>query len=324
MERHARPQAEYRPAAVTLLEEQFPGPVITPATILEQDLAIDSMDWLELVLEVRRRLGVDLDGPAISRIKSARDLIHEIAAARPLERGLCSSLSPLDAPEAFLGQQGRHWLDPLGSTELAGGWCVYVLNWLLVRPAFRLRIRGREQLPTKGPFVITPHHESYLDSFVLAATLSFPLLRNTYWAAWTGVAFSPTFRLLRRLTHILPVDSSWGAASSLAYGAAVLRRRQNLVWFPEGMLSRSAGLLDLKPGIGLLLAHYPVPVVPVHLRGTSAALPPGRKVPRPGPVEVVFGAQLDPRDYIVSGDSCRSQERIIRALHEALERLQEA
>jgi len=305
------------------LKELYPGQLISPDTSLERDLGVDSMDWLHLALEIRRRWGIDIDGAAISRIATLRDLLREVAARPPLKRAESAQATPLEHPEEFLGEERRYWLEPLGRAELAAAWCLYACNWLLVHAAFRLRVRGRERLPESGPFVLAPRHMSYLDPFVLAAVLSFPLLRRTYWAAWTGVAFGATFRPLRRLTHVVPVDSSWGAASSLAYAAAVLRRRQNLVWFPEGRLSQSGDLLELKPGTGLLLARYPLPVVPVYLQGTGEALPPGRKLPRPRPIDVVFGAPLDSRQLVEQEDGNGGPARIISALYDAFSRIQE-
>ena len=303
------------------LQEQYSFQHVCPETLLEADLGIDSMDWLHLALEIRRRWGINLDGAAISRIKNVCDLLRE-AAAGPRLTAAASLARPLDEPEPFLGEQQRYWLDTLSATELVAARCLYACNWLLVRAAFRVHVHGLSHLPAAGPFVLAPHHTSYLDPFVLAATLNFDLLRRTYWAAWTGVACGAGFRVLRRLTHVVPVDSSWGAASSLAFGAAVLRRRHNLVWFPEGKLSPSGELLDLKPGIGLLLARYPVPVVPVQLQGTWKALPAGKWVPRPGPIDVVFGPPIDSR-RIAIGDAKQAPDRIVSVLHQEMARLQE-
>jgi len=71
----------------------------------------------------------------------------------------------------------------------------------------------------------------------------------------------------------------------------------------------------------MLLEHYPVPVVPVFLNGTREALPPGRKLPRPGHVEVVFDRPLDPRALEQTGKGDTPHERIVDALHEELVRL---
>ena len=137
-------------------------------------------------------------------------------------------------------------------------------------------------------------------------------------AGWTGVAYGPIFRLLRRLAHVVPIDPDRAAASSLAFGAAVLRDKHNLVWYPEGGHSKTGELMRLRPGIGMLLKRYPVPVVPVHLEGTRDSLPPGQWVPRMGRIEITFGSPLDPRELEKQGQGDQPFERITNALHDKI------
>jgi long-chain acyl-CoA synthetase len=302
------------------LADRFPESRITPDASPQLDLGIDSLEWLNLTLEIRQCCGVELGEEAIGRIETVRDLLREVAE-RPHAEGVGPEAAPLEHPEEVLGDERRRWLAPLGPAELAAARGLYTLNWMLVHAAFRLSVHGRERLPKEGPLVLAPNHESYLDSSVLAAVLDFGLLSRTYWAGWTGVAFGPIFRVLRRLAHVVPIDPDRAAASSLAFGAAVLRDRHNLVWYPEGGHSRTGELQPLKPGIGLLLEHDPVPVVPVHLDGTRDALPPGRILPRPGRIRIAFGRPLDPRELERKGRGDRPHERITSALHDEMARL---
>jgi long-chain acyl-CoA synthetase len=156
-----------------------------------------------------------------------------------------------------------------------------------MRSFFRLRCSGLECLPAERPFLMTPNHTSFLDPPALAASLDYGLLRNTFWTGWTGIVFKNALRrAAARLVQAVPIDTERGAASSLAFGAAVLKRRMALVWFPEGARSEDGSLQPFKPGVGLLLEHYPVPVVPVIIRGVYAAWPRRRWLPRFQSIEV--------------------------------------
>jgi long-chain acyl-CoA synthetase len=304
------------------LAEHFSDQRLTPDTSPQLDLGIDSLEWLNLTSEIRSRTGIELSEDAISRIETVRDLLREVAE-HPEAKAAGPPVDPLEEPDKVLGDEKAWWLAPLGSIEQIAARCLHALDWLLVHSAFRLSVHGRRRLPEAGPFVLSPNHVSYLDSFVLAGVLDFKLLEHTYWAGWTGVAFGPIFRVLRRLCHVVPIDPDKAAASSLAFGAAVLKSKHNMVWYPEGGHSKTGELGPLKPGTGLLLHRYPVPVVPVHLGGTRDALPPGHWLPRPGRhIEIIFGDPLDPRELEKQGQGDTPHERITTALHAKMAELQ--
>src|SRR5207245_2058579 len=107
--------------------------------------------------------------------------------------------------------------------------CLFAWNRALMRGLFRLRVQGIEHLPAQGPFLLAPNHASYLDPPAVAAALDYRWLRETYWGGWTGAVFSnPLSRLLSRLAQVVPIEPERAALSSLAFGAAVLKRRKNL------------------------------------------------------------------------------------------------
>src|SRR5207302_5692351 len=98
--------------------------------------------------------------------------------------------SPVQQPEEVLTDEQKRWLEPLGPirTFIARG--LVAVDGLLMRWLFRVRAEGLAHLPSEGPYVLAPNHASYLDSFAIAAALGHDRLRHTYWAGWTGVAFS--------------------------------------------------------------------------------------------------------------------------------------
>jgi long-chain acyl-CoA synthetase len=167
---------------------------------------------------------------------------------------------------------------------------------------------------------MTPSHASFLDPLVLSAAMGRRRLERTYWGGWTGVAFANfLMRGISRLWRVLPVDQERGAGASLALAAAVLKRGDCLIWFPEGERSRTGELLPFRPGIGILLTRFPRPVVPVSIRGTFEALPPGRWWIRPGPVTVTFGPALEPRRLVTPEMSHEdAARRIVHALQTAV------
>jgi long-chain acyl-CoA synthetase len=248
------------------LGERFHDRRVTPDTNLQLDLGIDSLEWLNLTMEIRQHAGVELSDGAIGGIETVRDLLRVVGEQGERVEG-APRISPLEQPEEVLNEEQKLWLQPLGPMGRFFGRVLFGVDRVLMRSLFRVRAEGLEHLPDKGPYVLTPNHASYIDSLVLAAALGHDRLRHTYWAGWTGVAFSNPFtRLVSRLARVVPIDTAHSAATSLAFGAAVLKNGENLIWYPEGGLSPTGKLQPFKPGIGVLLHQFHVPVVPVLIK----------------------------------------------------------
>jgi long-chain acyl-CoA synthetase len=303
------------------LARRYTDQHVTPDTRLQLDLGIDSLEWLNLTLEIRQHAGIDLDEEAVSRIDTVRELLQEVTESPELAADH-ARLSPLEHPETVLDERQQRWLAPLGASLTAMAKCYYRLNQTLARHLFHVRVQGLDHLPEHEPFILTPNHLSYLDPFVLAACLDFDRLHRTYWGGWTGVAFTnPLSRFFSRLAQVVPIDANRAVLSSLAFGAAVLKRRQNLIWFPEGHRSESGDLQPFQPGIGMLLDHFQIPVVPVSIRGTYEAMPPGAVRPRRRHVSILIGDPLDPKTLVNQGQGDQRHERIVQALHDHMAQL---
>jgi long-chain acyl-CoA synthetase len=293
-----------------LLAARYPDRRLAPDASLQLDMDIDSLGWVNLTLEIGEKTGIELDEAAIGRIDTVGDLLREVASGNGRTTRHVSSF---ERPEEVLDDRQKRWLTPLGQAGSALARSMFALNRVIMRGLFCLRVEGLENLPEEGPFIIAPNHVSYLDSFAVAAALDHRVLRHTYWAGWIGAAFgNPLTRLVSRLAQVVPIDPDRAGLSSLAFGAAVLKRGQNLVWFAEGERSPTGSLRPFKPGVGLLLGNYPVPVVPAFIRGTYETMPRGRFLQRLGQVTVTFGEPFDPRSL---DGTTGPQEQVVGAVH---------
>ena len=303
-----------------LLAGRYPDVRLTPETSPQLDLGMDSMEWVNLTMEIGQRVGVELDEEAIDQIDTVRDLLEEVAEG-DASGGAASGASPLEKSEEVLSDEQKRWLKSLGPGMSALARGMFALDRAAMRGMFRMSVEGLENLPEEGPFVVAPNHASYLDPFALAAALGYRRLRRTYWAGWAGAALSnPLNRLVSRLAQTVPIDPDRAGISSLAFGAAVLKRGKNLVWFPEGERSSTGKLQPFKPGVGLLLDHFRVPVIPVFIHGTHEAMPRGTALIRPGKITIVFGKPLDVEKLEQQGED-RQGDRITQALHDRVAEL---
>lgn len=299
------------------LAQRYADQRLTPDTSPALDLGVDSLEWLNLTLEIRERTGVELGEEAIGHIETVRDLLQVVAEASEEAAPATSPEDFLAHPEEALSERQRRWLQPLGWPSAALARSLFRLNRFLMRRLFRLHVKGLEDIPEEGQFVFVSNHGSYLDPFLIAAALEPGRLRRTYWGGWVGAAFrTPLQRLTSRLAGVIPIDPKRGVLSSLALGAAVLKRQKNLIWFPEGERSPSGKLQPFKHGIGLLLEHIPVAVVPVVLHGSYEALPRGKWLPHLQAITVSFHAPLDPARLAQEAEGDKAYQRITSALQE--------
>jgi long-chain acyl-CoA synthetase len=293
-----------------LLVRRYPDKRLTPDTSLQFDLAVDSLEWLNLTLEIAEKSGVEITEEAIARIDTVRDLLREV-----LEAGEGAGVDPLAQPYAILNEAEKRWLLPLGFVSNVTARFLYAVGRVLMRLFFRVNAEGLENVPMDRPWIMTPNHVSYLDPFALAAVLSWSQLRATYWAGWTGIVTANAFmRFLSRLGRILPVEPTRAARSGLALGAIVLQSGKNLVWFPEGGRSPTGEVQPFKPGIGMLVERFPTAVLPVSIQGTREAMPLGAKVPRLRPIRVLIGKPCTADELMREGHGEKPHERIANAL----------
>ncbi len=297
------------------LAERFHDLRLTPDTSLADELGIDSLSWVDLTLALQDRAGIDLDDSAIERVETVRDLLQEAAGAAEAKEGRGELKKQLGDPESMLEDDQKKALEPPGPTRRVFGWLLLGPARLLSRLLMRVEVRGR--LPDDGPCLIAPNHLSFVDPLALLPALTRKDLESLYWAGLEDYLFSNRIsRAFSRTARILPIDPGSAPRRSLAVAAACVERGYGLIWFPEGERSPDGELQRLRPGIGLVLAAQPVPVVPVRIEGTREVMAPGHRFPRPGKrVRVIIGDPVSPETY-------GTEEReIVKVLQSALEDL---
>ncbi len=300
------------------LNEKFPDAEITLDKSPQLDLNVDSLEWLNLTLEIQERFGVELNEEAIAQIDTVRDLIKAIVDAA---HSGDNTVSPFEKPEQFIDDSQKEWLKPLNPFMLSLARLLYWSNFYLMRICFKISAEGLEKIP-KGQVIFTPNHASYLDPFAIAAILDFNRMHKTQWAGWAGIALNNPFNaFIYRLAQAIPIEAKRSLISSLALAAAVLKNKKSLVWFPEGERTLTGKLLPFKSGIGTLLQHFEVKVVPVRLVGTREALPPGAFFPRLKKITVIFGEPILPEQLLKEGSGNNDAERIANCLHDKVNEL---
>lgn len=160
---------------------------------------------------------------------------------------------------------------------------------------FRVSATGLEHVPSEGAYIISPVHRSNLD---FAMVLVLTKRRIRYLAKdslWKGGGFWA--RLFTALGGI-PVARGTADREALRTCIQVVEAGEPLVIFPEGTRQHGPVIEDLFDGPAFVQSRTGVPIVPVGIGGSEAAMPKGSKIPKPRKVCVVVGPALPPSDAV--------------------------
>ncbi len=167
----------------------------------------------------------------------------------------------------------------------------------VMRNELSVEVYGIDELrQLVGPAVIVANHASHLDAAVLASTLPAERRRRTavgvvgdyFFDSWLRSSASAiAFNTFPIEDHGVPTGT---AARLLAKGWSV-------VVFPEGTRSSDGFVRPFRMNAARLAVECRVPVIPVGILGTYAAMPRGSYWPLPGRprVSVRYGTPIVPR-----------------------------
>lgn len=180
---------------------------------------------------------------------------------------------------------------------------------------------GEENIPREGGAILAINHVGYLD-FALVGTAALPVNRYVRFMAKKEIFDNKLAGLLMRGMHHICVDRSNGSASFVA-ALRALRGGEIIGIFPEGTISVSFEIKELKSGAVRLAMGAGVPVIPTVIWGSQRIWT--KKVKRNlrrknVPITVAFGAPIyfDKQTDVEAGEKLL-RETMIAALHKIQE-----
>ena len=181
---------------------------------------------------------------------------------------------------------------------------------------------GDENIPREGGAILAMNHVGYLD-FALVGTAALPVNRYVRFMAKKEIFDNKLAGPLMRGMHHICVDRSNGSASFVA-ALRALRGGEIIGIFPEGTISVSFEIKELKSGAVRLAMAAGVPVIPTVVWGSQRIWT--KKVKRNlrrknVPITVAFGAPLyfDKETDVDAGEKLL-RETMIASLHKVQEK----
>ena len=184
----------------------------------------------------------------------------------------------------------------------------------------RFSIKWTVPLLNGSNVIVACNHCSNLDPLIIG--VAFPR-RLRYFAK--EELFRPFFlgNAIRTLGAV-PVSRADNAAAAGALKGflRLLKEGNDVLIFPEGSRSMNGRLQPLEGGAGLIAIHSKIAVLPVYIRGSHKAMPPGSTLVKPAKITVTFGKPIVfESDFYKSKDA---REKIMAKLTESLKDLESA
>ncbi|HBY64352.1 MAG TPA: 1-acyl-sn-glycerol-3-phosphate acyltransferase [Solibacterales bacterium] len=135
---------------------------------------------------------------------------------------------------------------------------------------WKIHFSGRENIRPGQTYVVVCNHQSLADIPLVAH-----LRIDAKWLAKAELFRIPIVGWMMSLARDIPVERGdrRKAAQALLQAARVLRQGCSLVFFPEGTRSTDGAVLPFNEGPFQLALREGIPVLPVVLDGSGAALP---------------------------------------------------
>jgi acyl-[acyl-carrier-protein]-phospholipid O-acyltransferase/long-chain-fatty-acid--[acyl-carrier-protein] ligase len=137
--------------------------------------------------------------------------------------------------------------------------------WCIAQLFFRIRVKGKENIPRTGGALLVSNHISYADSVFAGITTP----RPARYLMWKPIYDVPVGNYFFRLLHAIPIDERSPKSTIRALHAAreELLAGNLVVIFAEGAISRDGNLGPFERGFQKILKGTRVPVIPIFIDG---------------------------------------------------------
>ena len=259
------------------IEQEKKVPV-KPSSHVETDLAMDSLDKVGLQGFIEHTFGMRLVVDEMASFANIKEMTEHVAS--------CKTKVEVEEVDwySLLNENVSDLRIPQAS-------CLFPFVNKCFKLFFRvynsLRIHGRIQIPAKGPYILAPNHQSFVDAPVVLSGLTWRQIKSCYFFATEQHVKSKFRRALADRNNTIIMEQAH-LKESIQKLAQVLKKGKNIVIFPEGSRTHDGELGDFKLSFAILSKELNIPIIPVCIRGAYEALPRHRKYLYPRHIEVHY------------------------------------
>jgi len=226
-----------------------------------------------------------------------------LPVSRRLRQGFVKGLYAAYSWVLFIALTCTAWLSVMILPRLKWRWLAArgLARFLAFATGTKIVVNGIENLPPESQIsVFVANHASYLDSFIVVASIprdfSFIAKGELRKSIFTGPV------LKRVHTEFVERFDKQQSVTDARDIASTRQRTQSLFFFPEGTFTRVSGLQDFHMGAFVTAAKARMQVVPIAIRGTRPMLPPDTWMPHRGRITCTIGRPITP-DVVPEGET---------------------
>lgn len=210
-------------------------------------------------------------------------------------------------------------------------WALAIFLGPLVRLLYKVEVKGLENLPKTGGYVLAANHVTTVDALAVAYMMFFKLKRAPHFLAKEGLFRTPIVGPVLLACGQIPVFRG-GRNNQDPMEAAykVLRAGHTIGIFPEGTLTREPNQWPMRGRTGTvrLALETGVPIIPLGQWGTEKIVDTYGTVFKPKPwhkVRMIIGKPMDVSSYkdkkVSTEDMSLMTEKIMTDITELVEQL---
>jgi len=202
---------------------------------------------------------------AVSRVISATNIINALFMVAAALFGALALSNGVTIPQLIIAVAIMNAAVAVYIYTLVPEFLLRFLSWLLIHVIYRLRVKGIDNIPERGPALLICNHVSFVDPIVISAACRRPVR----FIMDAGIFRIPLLNTVFRGMKAIPVapqkEDPEVYERAFQVAAQELRDGQLVCIFPEGRLTPDGNVGEFRAGMLRILKETPVPVVPLAL-----------------------------------------------------------
>ncbi len=141
-------------------------------------------------------------------------------------------------------------------------WFAYYLLNIYFKIVHNWKVKGKDNVPNKGPLIVVSNHVSYLDPPIAGCAvkrhLHFMAKEELFEKKWLG--------FIMKKIGTFPVKRGTPDKSAIRRALKILKNEKVLGMFPEGTRMKGGELGEAKSGVTLIALMSKSPILPVGIK----------------------------------------------------------